>query len=581
MRVRCMILRRMNSLGQSASLSWSDTPASERRIDTLAMIVLALTATVFYAATFNRSSYIYILRADEGLSFATAMRVLQGFVPQRDFPSYYGPVMPYLYALVFKIFGPSIAIMRAFWALLFVISIAGFYRIGRYVLPPFAAFVAAFMIIGQQHTPLYTYNHIGLVLACQGMTLLLLRAGTTKRPFSQIAFGALLLLSLLIKFNEGVVFLVCILAALWISRRLQNTNPADRRDDVTISPGSILRPALIAVAGFAIVTAALNFGLSKSEFLRNFPILPQYQASIGGFKYVKFITTLPFRSPWSSIPPRMWYIFWYENYMFSILISFLLAITALIFIVRLFASRKFRLSLHTTIWKSGLLLAVALGMYHEFYLTGNHWSTPMYIGFALLALTIVIWEQLPRFPKARVLILSLLLLTCFVSGVNYVRIVRSTFSQVFLDSPSARIFSSADSDAKVVGEVVNFLKTSTLDEPIAAFPHDAFLVYLSGRRNAMRDDDYQWMLFPTEESDREIVQELEKKKVKHVLISSFAGIRHGKVAIFGSDFLPQTFAYLQSHYHTVRTFGPSTMRYAVEYRVLNEAVEDASAPSLP
>ena len=177
------------------------------------------------------------------------------------------------------------------------------------------------------------------------------------------------------------------------------------------------------------------------------------------------------------------------------------------------------------------------------------------------------------------LILSFLLAVCIISGFNYVRIVRTTFSQVFLDPPSARVFSSADSDAMVVADVVNFLRTSTPNEPMAAFPHDALLVYLAGRQNAMRDDDYQWMLFLTEESDREIVYELETKKVRQVLISSFAGIRHGKVAVFGKDFLPQTFAYLQSHYHTVKTFGPSSMRYYVEYRELNEVAGQVSATS--
>jgi hypothetical protein len=565
-----------NSMNLDSSTN-SEAFMRERKSDITAMLILAVTAIVFYAATFNRSSYIYILRADEGLSFATAMRVLQGFVPQMDFPSYYGPVMPYVYAAVFKIFGASIAVMRAFWAFLFVLSIVGFYRIARSVLPPFASFAAAFMMIGQQHTPLYTYNHIGLVLGIQGILLLLLRTGSVMRPLSQTGFGLLLLLTLLIKFNEALVFLACVIVALWIVRRFQD--PEIGTSSSPISIPKILGPALIAIVCFAGITAALNAGLSRSEFLRNFPVLPQYQASIGGFKYVKFVISMPFRTAWNLIPPRGWYTFWYENYMFSILISFLLAIGSLIFMIRFFLSRSFRSSLGPAMWKSAVLIAAAVGMYHEFYLTGNHWSTPMYIGFALLAFTLVLWQQLARFPKSRAAAVSVLLLVCVVSGLNYVRIVRSTFSQVYLDAPEARIYSSSDSDAVVVADVVKFLRASTPNEPMAAFPHDALLVYLAGRQNAMRDDDYQWMLFPTEESDREIVRELDKKKVKQVLISSFAGIRHGRVAVFGRDFLPKTFAYLESHYHIVKSFGPSNMHYYVEYRELNEGTPSRTASS--
>ncbi len=54
--------------------------------DSIAILMLVILAAVFYAATYNRSSYNYILRADEGVAFATAVRVTQGFIPQHDFP---------------------------------------------------------------------------------------------------------------------------------------------------------------------------------------------------------------------------------------------------------------------------------------------------------------------------------------------------------------------------------------------------------------------------------------------------------------------------------------------------------------
>ena len=73
--------------------------------DLIATVLLVIGSALFYAATYNRSSYSYILRADEGVSFATAVRVTQGFIPQHDFPSYYGPVMPYVYGAAFKAFG--------------------------------------------------------------------------------------------------------------------------------------------------------------------------------------------------------------------------------------------------------------------------------------------------------------------------------------------------------------------------------------------------------------------------------------------------------------------------------------------
>jgi hypothetical protein len=126
-----------------------------------------------------------------------------------------------------------------------------------------------------------------------------------------------------------------------------------------------------------------------------------------------------------------------------------------------------------------------------------------------------------------------------------------------------------------VAEVAGFLEQTTPPEqPMAAFPHDALLMYLAGRKNAMRDDDYQWMLFPTHESDLEIVNELAEKKVPRVVISNFVGIRHGSPAFFGRDYLPETFKYIREHYGLVKTFGANPRGYQVQYL---ELIQDGAA----
>ncbi len=341
-------------------------------------------------------------------------------------------------------------------------------------------------------------------------------------------------------------------------------------------------PGAVAFAAFALITACLNIGLTKFQFLRNFPLLPQYQASIGGYQYVKFILTFPFRTGWHEMTARRWYFFWYENYIFSILISFVVGILVIFCAIRFLASRKYRERLGPDSWKAILVLMVAVGVYHEFYLTGNHWSTPMYVGFSLLAITFLIWEGLSRFPFARTTAVAILLLICVASDLYYVRVVYRNYSQFRIDDPRARIYSSSDSDAPVVSAVVAFLESETPPgTSMAAFPHDASLLYLAGRQNAMRDDDYQWMLFPDKESDLEIARELEVKKVQRIVLSNFVGIRRGQPVIFGRDYLPETFKYIQAHYGMVKTFGPiheptkSAILNALTWRLLPLQQSDA------
>jgi len=548
--------------------------------DRAALLILLVAGILFYAVTYNRSSYSYILRADEGVSLATSLRVTEGFVPQRDFPSYYGPLMPYLYGGFFAVVGPSIALMRALWAGLYILSIILFYCIGKHLMPVFAAFAAAAIMIGQQHTPLYTYNHIGFTLATGGILLLLFQriSGTQPRYF-RARFAALLAVTLLIKFNEGLAIFGVLAATVWILGRA--SVPQNQSDHFTsmIKLRDLIIPGTFALGIFAIVSVVLNAGLTKSQFLRNFPVLPEYQAGIGGYHYVKLILSVPFNTPWHQMTARRWYVFWYENYAFAIVVSFVVGVLVLFCALRFVSSKRYRARIQRH-WKAALLLVVAIGTYHEFYLTGNHWSTPMYIGFSVLALACFIWAGLSRFPKIRIAILSGLLTLCAASDVYYITIVRQTYSQYHFAEPRAEIYSSDDSDAPIIAEVTRFLESTVPPvEPLAAFPHDALLIYLSGHQNAMRDDDYQWMLFPTRESDLEIAQELERKKVPKILLSNFVGIRHGQPAVFGKDYLPETFQFIRSHYRVMKIFGSNPRRYQVQYL---ELVDPAKAtPDTP
>lgn len=547
--------------------------------DFLALLILFIAGVLFYALTYNRSSYSYILRADEGVSLATSVRVTQGHLPQRDFP-FYGLLMPYLYGFAFWIFGPSIALMRGVWACMSIASILLAYRIGRYVMPAFAAFAAAAMIIGQQHTPLYTYNHVGFVLAAQGILLLLFRRISGARvPYFRSLLAILFLVALLVKFNEAFVVLGATLIGVWILDAFYRpqTGPEDQPSPIRLR--DVWIPGGVAVGVFAFITAALNIGLTKTEFLRNFPVLPQYQASIGGYRYVKLILSVPFTTPWSQMTARRWYVLWYENYVFAILVSFAVGILVLFCVLRLAASKKYRLRVRDA-WKPALLLAFAVGTYHEFYLTGNHWSTPMYVALSLVAMTFLFWQGLSRFPRIRMTVVCGLLALCVASDVYYIKVVHQTYSQYYFDDLRARIYSAGDSDAPVIAEVVSFLEHEVPSaEPLAAFPHDALLIYLSGHPNAMRDDDYQWMLFPDRESDLEIAQELDRKKVSKILLSNFVGIKHGKPAIFGRDYLPETFNYIQNHFGVVKTFGENPRGYQVEYLERMDATAETSSPN--
>lgn len=531
-------------------------------------LALLVAAAGFYGFTYNRSSYAYILRADEGYSFAVSVRAAEGLVPQKDFSYAYGPFMPYVYAGVFKLAGPSLAALRLTWAVLYIITVLLFYRIGLDIVPAWTALAAALMVIGQAHTPLYSYNHVGFVIVAELLVLCAFQFSGRPSFRYGIYLGALFLIGLLIKFNEAIAVYSAVMAAtIFVAGRRRKAETGELSTGLGPHVRNCVIGALSALVIFALITAWLNSGLTRAQFLRNFPILPQYQASVGGYQYVIKMLLLPWKGHWTD--PGQWYGLWYENYYFAIIVSLATgAGIALYFAIKVLRDRT--LDGDQNIGKAVILLTVAFAIQHEFYLTGNHWSTPMYVGFSLLALSYLLRSFL-RWPQLYVGATVALLLVCLASDCVYAIVARQTFSEFSFDSARARIFSSETSDAVVSKQVVDYLAKNTgPSAELAAFPHDAALIHLAGRRNAMRDDDYQWMLFPTPESDHEIVQEIERRKVPSVLVSNFAGVKRGKLVIFGRDYLPETFQYLQDHYHQVVVFQSDHIRYRVGYFERNE-----------
>ena len=71
--------------------------------------VCFLAAAVFVTLCMDREVNVY----DEGLILFGAARVMDGAIPHRDFYTLYGPGQFYILAALYKIFGASVLIERA------------------------------------------------------------------------------------------------------------------------------------------------------------------------------------------------------------------------------------------------------------------------------------------------------------------------------------------------------------------------------------------------------------------------------------------------------------------------------------
>src|ERR1044072_3058361 len=70
-------------------------------------------------------------RMDEGSVLLYPELILKGWLPYRDFETFYGPANPYLLAVVYAIFGPGIVTTRTVGLIFHLLVLGGIYWVVR------------------------------------------------------------------------------------------------------------------------------------------------------------------------------------------------------------------------------------------------------------------------------------------------------------------------------------------------------------------------------------------------------------------------------------------------------------------
>lgn len=112
----------------------------DRNKEIMAFLLVLLFSILFISADAFEGLKVY----DEGVTVYGASRILDGYLPYRDFWTVYMPGHYYLYALVFKIFGVSLLVERITSIILMVGSSIIIFFIARKVLPAIFALLVFF-----------------------------------------------------------------------------------------------------------------------------------------------------------------------------------------------------------------------------------------------------------------------------------------------------------------------------------------------------------------------------------------------------------------------------------------------------
>lgn len=79
-------------------------------------LVIIIISLIYYLSYFRYG----IGMLDEGFLVDPVMRVIQGEIPYKDFYHFYAPLSFYIFAFLFKIFSPSLIIVRLFWIIILI-----------------------------------------------------------------------------------------------------------------------------------------------------------------------------------------------------------------------------------------------------------------------------------------------------------------------------------------------------------------------------------------------------------------------------------------------------------------------------
>lgn len=202
---------------------------------------------------------------DEGLILTGALRVMAGEIQHRDFYANYGPGQFYLLAGLFKLFDPSVLVLRIYDSVLRAGILLLVWRMAtHYVRPWIAVLTTACTFIWLLVVGGYGYPVIPVLLLALAALYVLLRSGTSRAIF---AAGALTGLAALFRYDAGGFIAVALSVSL-LAMGLMNKQSAR----------SILRQLVIYAAGIAIVfvpVAGVYLAIAPlSAFLHDVIIFP-------------------------------------------------------------------------------------------------------------------------------------------------------------------------------------------------------------------------------------------------------------------------------------------------------------------
>lgn len=482
----------------------------------------------------------YLAQGDHGRDLYGFQATMNGALPYRDYWWVYGPLMPYYYSLFFKVLGISIKSVLLGKLILNLLSGIFLFLTLSLFIPHLFAFMAALWFWIFQPDFFFTYNHASGITMLMASTFCLFEYLQTTRI--RYLYGILLSLFIfsLIKINFGLVFLMTFLIILYA---------ADRINKIPFSPPKRLFYAA-AVTLFPLLLFLIYFSLLRDLPLYTirqcFPYLGSdhpYNASLG--------TTLSIW--WQAIAFNI-----NENWVNRFFGLFIIISISLTF-HELFHNKIEKRLRQRIIFAISILAILYTVNLHEFLVSGVFYRTFWAKPFSILLSFLFIGFAIRNHPKTiRALLILTLALIIFLKYTDRVKTITTKKNQgQYLSLKKGQvIIANSIRWLHTVEQVTHHLKTRLEDdETFLAMPYDPLYYFLSDKISPTRQLIFFEHINIPEEQERKIIDELEKKRVNYVLLSSRMSSGETGLGTFGKDYCPLIAEYLDKNFKVAAVFG--------------------------
>ena len=479
----------------------------------------------------------YIAQGDHGRDFYCYAATLKGAVPFRDYWWVYGPLMPYYYALFFKILGLSMPSILIGEILLKVFAGFMMYRTVTLLAGKIWGCLAALWFWNFYPYFFFTYNHTGGIALLTAIIYFLIRylyAGT--RTSLYWGLGCVFLLAF-VKLNIGLCSLFSFtLSAFGIDLILKRSVPGRAKflfTALVIIPAGIVFVYYLLFKGLPFYIVRQSFPFLGAD--RQFSLPLAMAAKVYRLHLAHEITKTTFSKLFYSLLG-------------------LTIISALFHAVRDRGKGGFS---RPALIAAGVLILCSVTHLHEYLFSGVQyrlfWASPFHIIFMF-----IFFSTLARHSSAAMRGILYAFFIIFIGLTSIHRDARRLIQTArYWPNPKAGIyFNNSPQWTDTVEKTTAYLD-SHLDpgEPFFVFPYDPLYYYLAGRPAASRQLMFFYNNHIPLEQEIATIQDLERKKTRYVMLSNRVQTREPRLGYFGVTHCRLLARYFIDNYEQVAEFG--------------------------